>query len=252
MNFNLFELWEALQFLPPLFAYALFALSLFLVATLLIMPLGMLILSEPKQLFGWFSSQRQQLATNRTDGASSLECYLRAIVMLFDGINVVVGRLVAWLALFMVLLQFIVVIMRYVFSWGSIQLQESIWYMHGILFMLGAAYCLYQDGHVRVDILYRDASEKRKALVNLLGVIFFLLPLCGLIGYFSWSYIMNSWEVMEGSTEGSGLPYIYLFKSVIMVFVVLMVIQGVSMAIKSTMTLLGMSTDGLMGDKKNA
>ncbi len=149
-----------------------------------------------------------------------------------DGLNEYVGRGVAWLALIMVLVQFAVVIMRYVFSIGFIPMQELIWYLHGTLFMAGAGYTLLHDGHVRVDILYGEASARKKALIDMIGALFFLIPLCILTLWLSWSYIINSWRTFEGSTEISGLPAIFLLKTMIWVFAVLLGLQGVSMVIR--------------------
>ena len=139
----------------------------------------------------------------------------------------------------MVLVQFVVVILRYVFAWGLIPMQESIWYLHGILFMLGAGYTLLHDGHVRVDIVYRGSSAKHKALTDLLGTLVFLLPICIATWYLSWSYVFNSWKVMEGSMETTGLPFIYLLKTTILVTAVLLGLQAISLAIKSLLVLLG-------------
>ncbi len=164
---------------------------------------------------------------------------LAAVSRVIDGINEHVGRAVAWLALFMVLDQFAVVILRYVFSVGYIMMQESIWYQHGILFMVGAGYTLWRNGHVRVDILYREATPRRKALVDLLGVIFFLLPLCALIAWLSWGYVIHAWEVYEGSVETGGIPAVFLLKTMIWVFVALLGLQGISMAAGSILVLMG-------------
>ncbi len=167
---------------------------------------------------------------------------LSTVSRIIDGINEHVGKAVAWLALFMVLDQFAVVILRYVFSIGYIVMQESIWYQHGILFMVGAGYTLWRNGHVRVDILYREATPRRKALVDLLGVFFFLLPLCVLIGWLSWGYVIHAWEVYEGSVETGGIPAVFLLKSMVWVFVALLGLQGISMAIRSILVLMGVET----------
>lgn len=169
------------------------------------------------------------------DQVSSISALCRAV----DWVNERIGRLIAWLAVAMVLVQFAVVIARYVFAIGSIPVQESIWYMHGILFMVGAGYTLLHDGHVRVDIFYREASPRRKALTDLLGVVFLLLPVCIALLVFSWGYVLNSWRVFEGSTETSGLPFIYLLKTVIWVFAVLVALQGLSLAAKAALFLTG-------------
>jgi len=163
-----------------------------------------------------------------------------------DRFNEAVGRWVAWLAIVMALVQFSVVVGRYVFNAGSTAAQESIWYMHGLIFMLGAGYTLLHDGHVRVDVYYREASPKRKALIDGLGAVLFLIPLCVLTIYLSWSYVFNAWYnsysgtwVLEGSTEGSGLPLIFALKTAIPVFAVLLGLQGLSMLIKAGAYLTG-------------
>ena len=164
---------------------------------------------------------------------------LAAACQVVDRINEQVGRATAWLAIFMVLVQFVVVVLRYVFSIGFIMMQESIWYLHGILFMLGAGYTLLHNGHVRVDIFYRDASARHKALVDLGGVIVFLLPVCTLVMWISWPYVIHAWEVFEGSMETGGIPLVFLLKTVIWLFVVLLVLQGAALAARAALTLSG-------------
>ena len=115
------------------------------------------------------------------------------------------------------------------------------WYMHGVLFMAGAAYALFLDEHVRVDIFYSNMSVKKRAWIDLLGSIFFLIPLCLTTWWFAWGYVANSWAVMETSTEGSGLPYIYLFKTVILLFAGLVLLQAISVVIRSARKLFGHS-----------
>ncbi len=149
------------------------------------------------------------------------------------------GRLIAWSAFAMVLVQFTVVLMRYVFGLSNVWMQESIVYLHGILFMLAAGYTLYCDGHVRVDIFYREASLRYKATVDLLGTILFLWPVCALIWYAAWPYVSISWKVLEGSRETSGIPAVFLLKSVILAFAVIVSLQGLSTVIRSLNTLLG-------------
>ncbi|MBB4286709.1 TRAP transporter small permease subunit [Roseospira goensis] len=164
---------------------------------------------------------------------------LHAFARTIDRINGTVGQATAWLALIMVLVQFLVVVLRYVFGLGFIWMQESITYMHGLLFMVGAGYTLLQDGHVRVDVFYREASPRRKALVNLLGTVLFLIPFCVLVLWVSWPYVANSWRVMEGSKETSGIQGVYLLKSVILVFGGLVILQGLSVIARSLLTLGG-------------
>ena len=168
-----------------------------------------------------------------------MPAYLARLSALIDGLNHRIGLAAAWLALAMVLVQFTVVVMRYVFGVGSIMMQEAIIYMHGVLFMMAAADTLLQDEHVRVDIFYARASTARKALVNLLGCALLVLPFCILLFSVSLDYVSISWSVREGSRETSGIPGVYLLKSVILVFAVQMGLQAVSGLIKSGLTLTG-------------
>ena len=153
-----------------------------------------------------------------------------------DRISVVSGRLAAWLTLFMVIVTFVVVVMRYVFDAGAIWLQESVIWMHAVVFMVGAAYTLQQEEHVRVDIFYRNMSEWRRALVDVLGVLFFLLPVCALLAIKAWDFVAISWQLRESSREPGGLPYpfIPLLKSVLLLMPLTLAIQGISMLIRSS------------------
>lgn len=143
----------------------------------------------------------------------------------------------------MVLIQFAVVVLRYVFGLGFIWMQESILYMHGIVFLVGAGYTLLKDGHVRVDIFYRAAHPRTKALVDMLGVIFLLIPFCALVWTVALPYVQNSWAVFEGSKETSGIQAVYLLKTCILVFTVLMALQGLAILMKSILVLKGALED---------
>ena len=158
-----------------------------------------------------------------------------------DRLNAVIGRAVSWLALFMVLVQFALVVMRYVFGLSSIQFQESLLYAHGAMLMLAAGYTLLRDGHVRVDIFYREASAKRRALVDLLGVLLLLIPFAAVLSISAWPYVADAWAVREGSRETSGIQAVFLLKSVILVFAALLTLQGVSLAIRAMAKLTGRS-----------
>jgi len=156
-----------------------------------------------------------------------------------DGLNTRVGNAIAWTAFLMVLIQFGIVILRYVFAFSNTALSESIWYLHGLLFMIGAGYTLLYDGHVRVDVIYREASQRYKAWIDLLGSVLFIIPLCILTVYLSWGYVINAWIVLEGSTELAGLQLIFLYKTVIWVFAVFVGLQALSTAIKAFLFLMG-------------
>ena len=143
---------------------------------------------------------------------------LTALAKGIDAINQSVGGAVSWLALILVLLQFAIVVLRYVFGVSSIQMQEGVVYLHSTLFLLAAGYTLLAEGHVRVDIFYREAPPKRKAIVDLLGSLGLLLPVMVLILWVSFPYVERSWSVFEGSKETSGIHAVFLLKSVILVF----------------------------------
>ena len=164
---------------------------------------------------------------------------LAGFVQTIDKLNDLVGRGVAWLTLAMVLITFAVVILRYVFSLGWVWMQESYVWLHGIVFMLGAGYTLLHNGHVRVDIFYRPASERHKAWVDLFGVLVLLLPLVTVSMIFSWEYVIKSWAGMEGSREAGGLPGLYLLKSIIWCFCILVALQALSLAGRCILTLSG-------------
>ena len=160
---------------------------------------------------------------------------------LLDRISSITGKITAWLTLFMVIVTFIVVIMRYVFDAGLIWMQESVVWMHAVVFMLGAAYTLHAEEHVRVDIFYRTISERRRAWVDLVGVIVFLMPLCVFLAWASFDFVTQSWRIGESSRESGGLPYpfIPLLKSVLLLMPVAVALQGVSLCLKSVRTLQG-------------
>ena len=137
------------------------------------------------------------------------------------------GKTVAWLTLVMVLLTFSIVILRYGFNLGWIWLQESVTYLHVAVFTIAAAWTLQLDGHVRVDIFYTDMSPKRRALVNLLGSVLFLLPFCVFVLIIAAPYVADSWKLLEGSREAGGLPLVFVLKSLILVLPTLLLGQAV-------------------------
>lgn len=156
-----------------------------------------------------------------------------------DRLSTVTGHAAAWLTLLMVLVTFVIVVLRYAFDTGVIWLQESLTWMHAAVFMLGAAYTLHLDEHVRVDIFYREMSDRHKAWVNLLGVLIFLFPLCGFFIYESLNYVSASWAIREASRNAGGLPYpaVPLLKSALILMPVAVSLQGLSILLKSVQTI---------------
>ena len=153
------------------------------------------------------------------------------------------GRLVSWLSLLMVLVTFIVVTLRYIFDTGSIALQESITYLHASVFLIGAAWTLQQDAHVRVDIFYTRFSEETRAWVDFIGSLFLLLPVMVFISWVSWAYISDSWAVTEGSREAGGLAGVFLLKTLILVFTGLLMLQGIVQAMEAMLKILSPAHD---------
>ena len=136
------------------------------------------------------------------------------------------GKSVAWLTLAMVLLTFTIVVLRYGFNLGWIWLQESVTYMHVAVFTIAAAWTLQVDGHVRVDILYSNMTEKKRARVDLIGTLIFLLPFCIFLLVMAWPYVASSWNLMETSREPGGLPLVFVLKSLMLVMPALLIFQG--------------------------
>lgn len=136
------------------------------------------------------------------------------------------GRLALWGVIAMALIQFSAVILRHVFGVNFILVQESVTYLHGAVFLLAAGYALLTDDHVRVDVFYRDASPRWRAIVDLAGTYAFLFPFCLLVLWTSSPYVGASWSVFEGSPEQSGLQGVFVLKTLIPVFATLLSMAG--------------------------
>jgi TRAP-type mannitol/chloroaromatic compound transport system permease small subunit len=160
---------------------------------------------------------------------------------MLDRISEQLGKASSWLTLAMVLLTFVIVVMRYAFDAGLIWLQESVVWMHAFVFMAGAAYTLQQEEHVRVDIFYRKMQPRGRALVDVAGVLVFLLPLSLFLTFKAYDFVSVSWSLHEASRESGGLPYpfIPLLKSLIILMPVTVGLQGVSLLLRSIRTLRG-------------
>ncbi len=156
-----------------------------------------------------------------------------------DRISTTTGKAAAWLTLFMVIVTFVVVVMRKLFDIGFIWVQESVVWMHAVVFMLGAAYTLRREEHVRVDVFYRAMSPQRRAWVDLIGVVIFLLPVCVFLGWKSFDFVTQSWSIREASRESGGLPYPFvpMLKSVILLMPIAVALQGLSLFLRSLRTI---------------
>jgi len=174
-----------------------------------------------------------------TEAGRRLDRALLPLARALEGVNEGIGRAVSWLSLGMVLVTFLVVVLRYLFELGWIAMQESVTYMHAVLFLAGAAYTLRHQGHVRVDIFYGKLSERGRAWVDLFGGLFLLLPMCLFIFLVSWDYVAQSWAVWETSREAGGLPGVYLLKTMMLVLAGLLLLQGMASVLRCRLLLGG-------------
>jgi len=164
---------------------------------------------------------------------------LQRLLHVLDSFSEASGKLLAWLVLGVVVLEFAVVVLRYGFDFGSIAMQETVVYLHALLFLLAAAYTLKHDEHVRVDIFYRRRSIRGRALTDLLGSILLLLPVCGFIAWTSWDYVLQSWAMFEGSRESGGLDFVYGLKTALIVAPAFLILQGVAEICRNLLILSG-------------
>lgn len=169
--------------------------------------------------------------------------FLIKISSLFDKINEFVGKNISWFIILMVVVQLAIVMSRYIYGIGFLKLQELLIYLHGSLFTLAAGYTLLKDEHVRVDLIYREASQKYKSLINIFGSLIFLIPFCLLTFSTSLPYVRRSWKILEGSPETSGLNAVFILKTVLIIFPILLLLQSFSIIIRSSVSLIRKEND---------
>ena len=162
---------------------------------------------------------------------------LEKIESKINAINEWLGCIVSWLVIAMVFITFFNVVMRYGFNFGLIAIQESVIYLHSLVFMLAIAYTYKHNGHVRVDIFYSKFSSSQKAWTDLLGTLLLLLPFCIYLIFASYSYAFDSWKLLEGSREAGGLPLVFILKSLIPLMPLFLLLQGLSTICRSVISL---------------
>ncbi|MEJ2416008.1 MAG: TRAP transporter small permease subunit [Exilibacterium sp.] len=163
---------------------------------------------------------------------------LSKLVNAIDAFSEITGRAIAWLTLAMMIITCIVVALRYGFRFGSLALQESVTYLHACVFLLGIAFAFKHDAHVRVDIFYRRFSPRRKAWVNSLGSLVFLLPFCVFLLGVSWNFVANSWAVGEVSVNPGGIPAVFVLKTLLPVAAVTLALQGLADVLRNLLLLI--------------
>ena len=158
---------------------------------------------------------------------------MKKIANLFDNINKYTGYLCAFLVVLMTVNVFVVVFLRYLFGISFIWLQETYVWMHAYIFMAGAGFTYLNDAHVRIDIIYRSSSKVYKAIVDLVGNIFLLMPFLYITWSYSFPFVYKSFQINEVSREAGGLPMLFLLKAAILIFAFLLFIQALSKLINN-------------------
>ena len=173
---------------------------------------------------------------------------LTSICSWIDAVNDRVGRVVSWATLLLVAVTFIDVVMRYFFNKSYVFTQELEWHIFAFIFLMGAGYTLKNDGHVRVEVFYGKMDRKGRAWINLIGVLFFLIPSCIIFIKTSIPFVVKSYQVMEGSPDPGGIPFSFLLKGCIPAGYALILLQGFSLGINSLLELLGYKVDAEDGE----
>ncbi len=177
--------------------------------------------------------------------------FIENIQIKIDTFTEYTGRFMAWLMLLMVLLSFSVVILRYGFNYNTTSIQEGVLYLHATVFMLGAAYTLKHEAHVRVDIFYQHMSAKNKSLVDLLGVIFLLIPFNLFMFFMCFDYVMQSWTIGEQSSDPGGLAFVYVHKSLMLILPIVFILQALAQAIHHYLLLKALKSVSSKSSNKN-
>ena len=156
------------------------------------------------------------------------------VLQAIERVNRGLGRVAAYCAIVMMLAQVFSVVARYVFSFGIIAVQETVVYGHALIFLLGAAFVLQENAHVRVDVFYEAMGERTRRIVNLIGLLFFVLPVAWVVLWYSYPYVVRSWSTFEGSRQSGGLPAVCLLKSAVWIFGASLILQVVGTGARIT------------------
>ncbi len=173
-------------------------------------------------------------------------------IRLLDSLTHITGTTTAWLTGIMVIITALVVGLRHGFGIGSVALQESVTYMHAAVFMLGAAYTLKQDGHVRVDILHKTMSPRARAWVEVLGSLLFTLPVMVFIGWGSLDFVRESWRIGEGSTDSGGLGGVYWLKTLIPLMALSVALQALAEMLRNLLVLMNLIPQGPVSSEEHS
>lgn len=164
--------------------------------------------------------------------------FLNRYIEFVNRINSTIGKYTSWLTSVLVLVVVFDVIIRYIFNESSVAIQELEWHLFAIIFLMGAAYTLQNDDHVRVDLFYSKFNLQQKAWLNVFGTIIFLIPFTLLIIYASQNYVINSFTLNESSPDPGGLPARYILKTIIPLSFLFLLLQGFSLLFKSILEIM--------------
>lgn len=163
---------------------------------------------------------------------------MQALIRLLDRLTEAIGRLFSWLILAMVVIMFANVVLRYAFGIVDTKMYQTVYWSFGMVLTACAGYALLHDDHVRVDVFYGAASPRRRAAINLFGGLCLLAPFLYVLWERVFPYVRRSWLLREGAQEIAGIQAVYLLKSFILVFVIVLAIQGLSVILKALQALL--------------
>ncbi len=165
---------------------------------------------------------------------NTMKKYIAAV----DSLNERIGNGISWMTFLLVLVVCFDVVTRYIFKSSSVGVQELEWHIFAVIFLMGGAYTLKHEKHVRVDIFYSRMNERKQALINLAGTVLFLIPFCLLIIFSSFDFVWNSFSIGESSPDPGGLPFRFILKAVLPLSFFFILLQGISLLFKSILILL--------------
>jgi TRAP-type mannitol/chloroaromatic compound transport system permease small subunit len=162
---------------------------------------------------------------------------LATIVRAISTLNRAIGLVFSWLSLAVVLVCFVVVVERYFLHTTHLWAQDLYVWLSGAMFTAVAGFAMLRDDHVRVDILYRQWSIRGRAIADLIGCVIFLFPFIIMVLLYAWPYVMRSWRLFEGSANIGGMPGLFILKSFVIVFCVVVGLQGIAWALRAILVI---------------
>lgn len=158
---------------------------------------------------------------------------MRLFIQFLESINRSIAAVLRYFVLLMLLIQFLVVVLRYTMGYSAVAMSESVLYLHAFIFMLAAGYTLLINSHVRVDIFYEKFSPKVKTWIDVLGCSLLLIPSLITVLYWSTPSVYNAFKIKEGALSVGGIPASWVLKLLIPLFCILLLIQCVAFILRT-------------------